>query len=271
MQNIQNPKLCKKINRLSLEILGFGSARVHPESFSGEVVSPVYSRLYFITDGSFEIEGKDSGRFLLSAGNWYLIPSGYSFNYSCKNAMEHFYFHLKLCDFDGADLLSAAQKKPLCLSPETPPDLDFFSQCICSDDVVSGLKMRQKIFDVVLSFAEEFSIPIKAEDYSPYICRALAYIKQNLSMSLTISEIAENTFVSKSTLTKHFQKELNMSVNEYVSKCVMEQGERLLMTSNMSVRDISQRLGFSDQFYFSRRFKEYFNKSPQRYKKELHL
>ena len=40
MQNIQNPKLCKKINRLSLEILGFGRAQVHPD-WSGEVVSPV--------------------------------------------------------------------------------------------------------------------------------------------------------------------------------------------------------------------------------------
>ena len=44
----------------------------------------------------------------------------------------------------------------------------------------------------------------------------MVYIKQNLSMQLSITEIAENIFVSKSTLTKHFQKELHMSVNEYI-------------------------------------------------------
>ena len=270
MENLNNPKLCKELNRFDLEILGFGSARVRPESFSGSVASPVYSRLYFITNGCFEIAGRDGREYSLSAGNWYLIPSGYSFDYACQSDMEHFYFHLKLCDFDGADLLSAAQT-PLCIAPKNPPDVDFLTQCLKDGSILDGLKMQQIIFEVMLCFIEKFSIPIGAYDYSPYIYKALIYIKQNLSMSLSVSEIAENSFVSKSTLTKHFQKELKTSVNEYVSKSVMEQAERLLMTCDMSVHDIAQRLGFSDQFYFSRKFREYFNKSPKKYKKEMQL
>ena len=86
-------------------------------------------------------------------------------------------------------------------------------------------------------------------------------------MQLTISEIAENTFISKSTLTKHFQKELSMSVNEYIYDLVMSGAEYMLATSDVSMQEISEKFGFYDQFYFSRRFKEKFGQSPREYRK----
>ena len=86
-------------------------------------------------------------------------------------------------------------------------------------------------------------------------------------MQLTVSQIAEYCFISKSTLTKHFKKELSVSVNEYICNTVLADAEMLLSTTNVSVSEISSRLGFSDQFYFSRKFKEKFGISPREYRK----
>ena len=184
--------------------------------------------------------------------------------------MEHFYFHIKVCDFDGTDLLRSCEQI-LSLEAEQAVDSQCFMQCIANNDLVLGLQIREIIAAILLKFIQKFNIQIRAEDYSPCIYKALIYIKQNLSMQLSIQQIADNIFVSKSTLTKHFQKELHMSVNEYICNTIMAEAERLLMTSNISIHDLSQKFGYSDQLYFSRRFKEKFGVSPRDYRKEYHL
>lgn len=269
MHILSNTSICKLINRLNLELLTIGQAQVDTQWF-GTVVSPVYSRLYYITDGSFTIRTLDNKELTLYAGNWYLIPAGYSFDYQCSNSMEHFYFHIKLCDFDGTDLLRSCGQI-LSIKQEFPINTDNFMEAISNNDFLSGLQIRQTITDILLCFIKKYRIPIHVEDYSPCVHKALIYIKQNLSMQLSIPEIAKNVFVSKSTLTKHFQKELHMSVNEYICSTIMAEAERLLMTSNISIHDLSQRFGYSDQLYFSRRFKEKFGISPRDYRKEYHL
>lgn len=261
-----SPSLLKAVNRLNLEILTIGYAGVQP-GWCGHVVSPVYSRLYYITDGSFTVWTAASLKMELKQGKWYLIPSGYSFDYECSNLMKHFYFHVKLCDFDGTDLLRNCAA-PLCFTPEQAVDCAIFKKCLTGEQLTDGLHLRQAAFDILITFIERYKIPIDAQDYSPCIFKAVVYIKQNLSMQLSITEIAENIFVSKSTLTKHFQKELHMSVNEYICNTIMAAAERLLMTSNISIHDLSQKFGYSDQLYFSRRFKEIFGKSPREYRKQ---
>ena len=104
--------------------------------------------------------------------------------------------------------------------------------------------------------------------YSACIKKALTFIRENLSASLTLAKISEGIFVSKSTLTKHFQKELSTSVNEYVTRLIMSEAESLLSTTELSVGAISEELGFSDQLYFSRRFKEIHGVCPSEYRKK---
>ena len=93
MYILSNSKICKMANRLNLELLIFGQAQVDKYWF-GTVVSPVYSRLYYIIDGAFTIQTADGQNIVLEAGNWYLIPSGFSFDFMCSDSMEHFYFHI---------------------------------------------------------------------------------------------------------------------------------------------------------------------------------
>ena len=62
-----------------------------------------------------------------------------------------------------------------------------------------------------------------------------------------------------------------MSVNEYIYNTIMAEAERLLMTGNISIHELSQKFGYSDQLYFSRRFKEKFGIAPREYRKEYHL
>ena len=264
MYHLENHELCKLINRVRLNLIVFGHAKVNKE-WNGTVLSPLYSRLYYIAGGDSSITPKGGKKINLEVGKWYLIPAGCSFQYECSGEMEHYYFHLKLCDFDETDLLRMC-RNPICIDADED-NSTFMQNCVDNENILDGLFLKQTVFSVLLSFLEKYNVNIKTENYSSCVMKAIRYIKENLSVRLTISEIAESIFVSKSTLTKCFRRELSMSVNEYIYALVMSGAEYMLTTSDESVQTISEKYGFYDQFYFSRRFKEKFGKSPREYRR----
>ncbi len=250
-------ELCEQADDIRLTLLNFGRATVDSE-WNGVVTAPAFSRLYYIVSGDAYIT-TDSVSMQLTPQQWYLIPAGVPFEYECVQEMDHLYFHLKLCDFAETDLLRAAHR-PLSLAIKTAlPQTKIHT-------LWDALLLRQQLSGIVLSFLDVHSVDIRRVSYSPCIIDALQYIHQHLSMQLTVAEIARYASVSSSTLAKRFRSELLASVSEYIDTLVMAQAEQHLRTDNASVAAISDRLGFSDQFYFSKRFKQKFGISPREYR-----
>jgi AraC-like DNA-binding protein len=71
---------------------------------------------------------------------------------------------------------------------------------------------------------------------------------------MTINEISSALFISKLVLQKHFKMDLGKPIGKYIDQCLMARAERELLDRSLSIKDISEHLGFSDQFYFSRKF-----------------
>ncbi len=267
MMDVYSSPLLKYINRIQLSVLYCGYATVD-EEWNGTIYAPIYTRLYYVISGEASITTAE-GTLLLTAGNWYLLPAGCTFDYACEGKMEHLFFHIKLSDFDETDLLRST-KLPLSL-PLNEEKCEVWLNCLSGEDMVSGLELRHRVYDILFRFIDTYSIDIHSDDYSPCIFRALQFIKQNLSIQLTVAEISQNVFVSKSTLSKYFQKELSFSVKEYVEDTVMAEAMQLLSKTKLPILTVSERLGFSDQCYFSKCFKKKFGKSPREFRKNPYI
>ena len=98
---------------------------------------------------------------------------------------------------------------------------------------------------------------------------ALDYIEKNLSLKLTASEIAKNLFVSESKLVKLFKSEIGVTIGKYIDDYLFDYAEHLLLNTKLSIRQISEKLEFCDQFYFSLKFTVKYGKSPRTYRKEM--
>lgn len=94
------------------------------------------------------------------------------------------------------------------------------------------------------------------------------YVKNNISKKITLSDISWNLHCSTVTLTEHFKAEYGMTIMDYVLKKRMERAERLLLNSELSVREVASECGFSDDEYFSRCFKKTYGKSPKHWRRE---
>ena len=58
-------------------------------------------------------------------------------------------------------------------------------------------------------------------------------------------------------------------MGEYINDTIMFEAGQLLLKTGLSVLAVSEKYGFSDQFYFSRRFKEKFGMSPLKYRQSV--
>lgn len=104
---------------------------------------------------------------------------------------------------------------------------------------------------------------------SDSIRAAVEYIDRNLETELSIKTISSSINVSKTVLYKKFHEKFNCTVSEYIKRKRIEKSVKLLEQGNMSIEEISQKVGFSSASYYSKTFKAYMGKSPLKYKKTM--
>lgn len=102
------------------------------------------------------------------------------------------------------------------------------------------------------------------------IQHAINFIDKNLEEELSIQIISKNVNISKSVLYKHFHSYLNCTVSEYINLKRIEKSIELMKKTDLSIDEISQKVGFSSVSYYGKIFKKIKKVSPFKYKK-LHF
>ena len=108
-------------------------------------------------------------------------------------------------------------------------------------------------------------------DINPSIQRAVNYINSNLSENLSVKTIEKNANVSKSVLYKKFHEEFGCTLSEFINRRRIDTAKLLLKKNELSIEEISQRLGYSNASYFGKIFKKNEGISPLKYRKTSNI
>lgn len=92
------------------------------------------------------------------------------------------------------------------------------------------------------------------------------YIFDHLYEELSLSVLAKVSGVSTVHLSRLFRRETGISLTEYIQRQRVEEAKQLLSLSAYSLSDISARLLFHDQSYFTKVFKKYAGVTPKQYR-----
>ncbi len=95
---------------------------------------------------------------------------------------------------------------------------------------------------------------------------AIQYICENYTMSITLNELAEHTYVSTYYLSRMFKKELGKNFVEYLNEVRIEKAKELLKDNKYKTYEVAELVGIQDPHYFSKIFKKYVNMTPTEYK-----
>lgn len=95
----------------------------------------------------------------------------------------------------------------------------------------------------------------------------IEYIKRNFADNIMVSDIAHFCHCSESHINHIFKKKTDISISHYINKIRLEAAKSYLQDTDLSIKNISSRVGYNDPNYFSKVFSDMCKISPTRYRK----
>jgi AraC-like DNA-binding protein len=224
--------------------------------------------------GTFKYKNKT---YELGAGNGFLIcPDQVAFYQADAEEPWHYYW----VGFNGINAQKILHQAGL--SSDSPifysDDSEFFIKNI--EDMADANKFafekvlyRMGYLYLFLSKLIEIASKRKTTNYNhsiieEYVKSAVDYIEKNLFCEMSVNDLSTYIGINRKYLYTIFKKILGQTPMEYIIKTKMNKACEFLANKSLSIAEVSQSVGYNDQFTFSKQFKKTFGSSPSTYRNE---
>ncbi len=99
----------------------------------------------------------------------------------------------------------------------------------------------------------------------------ITYISEHYREKIYIDTLADMITVSPDYFTKMFKDSIGRTPIDYINGLRINRAMQMLATTDVSVNEISDTLGFSNPNYFHKIFKQYMDASPVAYRKTVKM
>lgn len=97
---------------------------------------------------------------------------------------------------------------------------------------------------------------------------SIFFMKENIQKKLTLKELSRKAGLSPSHFSFKFYKKTGRSPMDYLIHLRIQRACQFLDNSELRIGEVSEKVGYEDNFYFSRIFKKIMGVSPVKYRKQ---
>ena len=241
-----------------LSVLSFGYEEISEFAHWGRGSRDVYI-LHYVLEG----EGYFNGKRVKRGEGFYITPYK-SHEYHSSEDMPWRYFWIIL----SGNQVDCICKKHICISDEgifrygfTHELIDISSRLFSGREPISE-PLALSYFFLILSYHCD-SDTAKG---NAYVDKAKGYIRLNLHLAPSVTEIARELRISDRYLYNLFIREESISPKQYISQERLRVAKQMLRSGEYSIGEVARSVGFSDPLAFSRFFSNQVGLSPSRYK-----
>ena len=109
----------------------------------------------------------------------------------------------------------------------------------------------------------------KQKQENMLVQHALTYIKMHLTEKISIEDIARYCNYSTSYVSRNFNSVVGMNISTYINKLKVEVSKTYLITSDKSIAEIAEIVGFEDLSYYSRVFSSLLGIPPAEFRRRF--
>ena len=186
---------------------------------------------------------------------------------------------IKMPEMDGIELISRLRREMpavLCVIVSGYSDFEYMKAAIqqsAADYLLKPvnpeeLKRLLQRLEATLLAREQQMIPRRESDAAALAERVRLYLQENYDQPVDFSSLADSLAVSAPYLSKLFHEQEGKSPSRYLTDLRMRKAQKLLMDTQLTVREIAVRVGYPDPFHFSRNFKNAMGISPAQFREE---
>ena len=228
--------------------------------------------LIYCIHGNGWVQIKGEPKVSIEAGDLVIIPSNCAHSYGTKdnNSWSIYWIH-----FRGTQAETMAQricKKNWGVPVKIKKNSDII---LLFDHIIKDLEYSNydntyayanyQLWHLFGSFIHHHKVCEVTEDL---INETIAFMVQNINSTLTLSELANQAKKSKSYFCELFKRQTGSSPLDFFINLKMQEACKHLVFSDSKIKEISQILGYDDQYYFSRIFTKIIGQSPTEFRRK---
>ena len=135
-----------------------------------------------------------------------------------------------------------------------PVNYDEFGSCI------DNLK---------ISIFENNTAEESGEEDERTIVGIVRYMQEHMTEEVSLNILAEEFHLSAQYISQLFKNEIGVNFLAYLTNIRMEQAKKLLLSSQFSIAEISERSGYGDYRVFTKAFKKAEGVTPSQYRRNF--
>ena len=263
-------------NNLESRVVFFGKANCEPNHFfTGNNVRKEYV-IHYILKGKGVFASANHAAVTLHAGDLFILPKNVPCFYKADEQEPWSYFWIGLSGIKIQTMLSGsilASKHYLRHVEDT-----HFLNCLeklfdavhHNNSLTDKLLIESLIYQIFYHLNLEFPAEKKREHNTStqQLEKAVAFLNDNYGdHECTIKFMCQKLNLSRTYIYNLFKEGFSLSPQQYLVKMRMEEAKALIKNENSTIQQISNSVGYTDEFTFSKAFKRYTGFSPNIYRK----
>lgn len=138
-------------------------------------------------------------------------------------------------------------------------------------EIIDYIGSKYYLYEIMLYFTEQFDMitrTIGNPTSEGVMDDIIHYIEHNYMDNIKLENIAPLFGYNSSYLGKIFNKKVGEGFNIFVDKVRIKHSKELLLTTDLKVYEIAEKVGYKNVDYFHTKFKKYVEMSPAEFRKK---
>ncbi|MFB5661862.1 AraC family transcriptional regulator [Alteribacillus sp. HJP-4] len=211
-------------------------------------------------------------KYQLSAGRAFLveIPSDHRYYLPSKSSHWEFVFIIL-----GGEYTRSCWSDILQLNGpvmDVPPDAKVIQSLFTIYDETSTGRITDsyyasaKAYEFIMECYRFVKKIDKKVDLPPHMSKAITYLHASYQKPVTVEELAELAELSRGYFIKQFQEFFHLTPKQYITRLRIQYAVELLQNTDLPVKTIALKTGFSDDNYFYKVFRKMIGISPGKFR-----
>lgn len=197
----------------------------------------------------------------------FFIPKDQALEYCFYPGVKIIAFHFNIEIFPGIDLFDGDT-----LFKKAPASRLVINQMLKLWDAKDNLGNTAILYGLIYSILGMFSDKTlkqleKQRNNMQQFESLIQYVEERGNAQTTVGELADFCNLAQATLSKRFIRTAGVPLKTYLTRLLLRKASQQLLATDLKVREVSEELGFSSEYYFCRFFKKHTDMTPSSYRK----
>ncbi|HRN56119.1 MAG TPA: AraC family transcriptional regulator [Agriterribacter sp.] len=232
--------------------------------------NPDYVLIYCVSGtGWYKVNNK---KLLLKANHFALLPRKTYFHLGVEPSDQWSLYFVKFNGAIGEAMYTYLLRDKNNKNQTTPPLVGRIAQF---QDIMHHLDLMDNMENLLYanfrfySFLGTFRLTVfnyMKKGVDNIIERCILIMKQHLHQNLTLDELAKEACVSASYLSALFRQKTHYSPIQLFTSLKIQRASQMLRSTKTPIKQIAEEMGYTDQYSFSRSFKQIMGTSPKQFR-----